>query len=219
MSRLSLLDSNFLIAENRDTPMHVGGVSLYRYPKGVNKRAYLADFRDILLDGSDLRPPFNQRLSSGLLSKANVSFSWEREREIDLDYHVRHSALPKPGRYRELFTLVSRLHSTLLDRNRPLWELHLIEGLADNQFATYLKTHHCMMDGVAAMHMMQSMLSTTGSGRVDYSPLSREAWEHYKSATARPEPSYRGAPSPGASSAAASAGRGVSSRRPGHSIG
>jgi diacylglycerol O-acyltransferase len=189
MSRLSLLDSNFLIAENRDTPMHVGGVSLYRYPKGVNKRAYLADFRDILLDGSDLRPPFNQRLSSGLLSKANVSFSWEREREIDLDYHVRHSALPKPGRYRELFTLVSRLHSTLLDRNRPLWELHLIEGLADNQFATYLKTHHCMMDGVAAMHMMQSMLSTTGSGRVDYSPLSREAWEHYKSATARPEPS------------------------------
>jgi diacylglycerol O-acyltransferase len=184
MTRLSLLDANFLMAENRETPMHVAGVSLYRYPKGVNKQAFLGQLREILLSGTDLRPPFNQRLSSNLLSRANLVFSWETDRDIDLDYHIRHSALPKPGRYRELFTLVSRLHSTLLDRNRPLWEMHLIEGLADNQFATYLKTHHCMMDGVASMHMAQSMLSDSSAGWKDYSPLSREAWEKYRKARA-----------------------------------
>ena len=180
MSRLSLLDANFLMAENRETPMHVGGVNLYRYPKGANKNRFLAGLKDILLSGDDLRPPFNQRLEHGLLSRANLSFSWEQDKDIDLEYHVRHSALPKPGRYRELFTLVSRLHSTLLDRNRPLWELHLIEGLANNQFATYVKLHHCMMDGIGAMHLTQSMLSTSPEGRTDYSPLSRQAWDRYK---------------------------------------
>ena len=188
MSRLSLLDANFLMAENRETPMHVGGINLYRYPKGVNKRDFLSGLKEILLATDDLRPPFNQRLSSNLLSRANLTFAWERDKDIDIDYHVRHSALPKPGRYRELFTLVSRLHSTLLDRNRPLWELHLIEGLANNQFATYVKLHHCMMDGVGAMHLTQSMLSQSPEGRIGHSPLSRRAWEKYKAQLA-PSPS------------------------------
>jgi diacylglycerol O-acyltransferase len=186
MRRLSLLDANFLMAESRETPMHVGGVSLYRYPAGVNKRRFLNELKEILLDGHDLRPPFNQRLASSLLSRANVSFAWEADEDIDLDYHVRHSALPRPGRYRELFTLISRLHSTLLDRNRPLWEMHLIEGLSGNQFATYLKIHHCMMDGVGAMHATQSMLSKSARGRRDCSPLSREAWDQYRSGLTKP---------------------------------
>lgn len=180
MTRLSLLDANFLMGENRETPMHVGGVSLYRYPKGVNKSQFLHGLRDILISSTDLRPPFNLRLADTVLSRTKLTYSWERDRDIDMEYHVRHSALPRPGRYRELFTLVSRLHSTLLDRNRPLWELHLIEGVANNQFATYLKTHHCMMDGVASMHMAQSMLSDSPEGHIDYSLLSREAWERYK---------------------------------------
>jgi diacylglycerol O-acyltransferase len=188
MNRLSLLDANFLMAENRETPMHVAGVSLYRYPKGVNKRSFLSGLREIMLAESNPRPPFNQRLANNVLSRANLAFSWETDREIDLDYHVRHSALPKPGRYRELFTLISRLHSTLLDRNRPLWEMHLIEGLAGNQFATYLKTHHCMMDGIASMHMAQAMLSQSSEGQKDYSFLSREAWEEYRKSVAPPAP-------------------------------
>jgi diacylglycerol O-acyltransferase len=180
MSRLSLLDVNFLLAENRETPMHVGGVSLYRYPKGVRKAEFLAGLRDILLSSTDLRPPFNERLSQDLLARAGVSYSWVRDRALDLDYHVRHSALPHPGRYRELFTLVSRLHGTLLDRSRPLWEMHLIEGLANNQFAVYMKTHHAMIDGVGSIHLMQAMLSESASGEKDYSPLSRQAWEAYR---------------------------------------
>jgi diacylglycerol O-acyltransferase len=180
MQRLNLIDSSFLIAENRETPMHTGGLSLYRYPKNVDKGEFLSSLKEILLAGTDLRPKFNQHLSNGMLSRANLAFSWEDDQELDIEYHIRHSALPRPGRYRELFALISRLHGTLLDRNRPLWEFHLIEGLAENQFATYLKTHHCMLDGVAAMHMTDSMLSTSSKGWVDYSPLSRAAWEHYK---------------------------------------
>jgi diacylglycerol O-acyltransferase len=188
LSRLNLLDSSFLIAENRETPMHTGAVSLYRYPKGVDKRQFLSGLREILLASTHLRPLFNDRLSSGLLSRANLAFFWERDRHFDIEYHIRHSALPQPGRYRELFSLVSRLHSTLLDRNRPLWEMHLIEGLAGNQFATYIKTHHSMLDGIAAMHMTNSMLSPSSRGRVRYSPLSRESWEQYKKQISAPVP-------------------------------
>ena len=72
---------------------------------------------------------------------------------MDMDYHVRHSALPKPGRYRELFNLTSRLHGTLLERTRPLWEMHVIEGLQNRQFAVYTKTHHAAVDGARSIHI------------------------------------------------------------------
>ncbi|MEO8554314.1 MAG: wax ester/triacylglycerol synthase family O-acyltransferase, partial [Kofleriaceae bacterium] len=75
------------------------------------------------------------------------------------DYHLRHSALPRPGRIRELLSLVSRLHGTLMDRTRPLWEVNLIEGLADGRVALYVKVHHAMFDGVAAMKMMTHLLT------------------------------------------------------------
>ena len=180
MTKLTLADSNFLIAESRETPMHVGGLSVYRYPEGVDEQQFLGELSTILTSDTDLRSPLAERLSQGLLSKTGLVHNWVPDRRLDLDYHVRHSALPKPGRYRELFELTSRLHGTLLDRNRPLWEMHLIEGLQDRQFATYLKVHHCVVDGIAAIHLMQSMLSKSARGRVQYSPLSRRAWQQYK---------------------------------------
>src|SRR5210317_467419 len=97
-----------------------------------------------------------------------------------MEYHVRHSALPKPGRYRELFSLVSRLHSQLLDRSRPLWEIHLIEGLQNRQFATYFKAHHCAIDGVGSMHLLSSMYSTNARTKIRNSPLSWETYQEYK---------------------------------------
>ena len=90
-------------------------------------------------------------------------WSWEQDDEIDLEYHVRLSALPRPGRYRELFELTSRLHGTLLDRHRPLWEMQLIEGVEGRRFALYSKIHHSMIDGVTALRWMQDTL-TTGPG-------------------------------------------------------
>ena len=105
---------------------------------------------------------------------------WEPDPAMDMDYHVRHSALPKPGRYRELFTLVSRLHGTLLERSRPLWEMHLIEGLQNRQFAVYTKTHHAAVDGARSMHISRSMLSADPNHVLSESPLSLQSWERYK---------------------------------------
>ena len=82
------------------------------------------------------------------------------DRDIDLDYHVRHSALPHPGGQRELGILVSRLHSHQLDVHRPLWEAHLIEGLEGNRFALYTKIHHSLIDGVSGMRLLLRGLST-----------------------------------------------------------
>jgi diacylglycerol O-acyltransferase / wax synthase len=86
-------------------------------------------------------------------------WEWAEDDQLDLEYHVRHSALPHPGQIRELLALVSRLHGTLLDRNRPLWEINLIEGLEDGRVASYSKVHHSMLDGVAAMRWMVRGLS------------------------------------------------------------
>ncbi len=102
--------------------------------------------------------PFNLRpvLRLGL-------WHWEEDREFELDYHLRHLALPYPGRIRELLVMVSRLHGNLMDRNRPLWEAYVIEGLPDGRFATYIKMHHALVDGVTGARMMAKGLSTTAT--------------------------------------------------------
>src|SRR5581483_248085 len=80
-------------------------------------------------------------------------------RDVDIDYHLRHSALPHPGGERELGVLISRLHSIPLDKTRPLWECHVIEGLENSRFALYIKAHHSLLDGMAAVRIIQSSLS------------------------------------------------------------
>jgi diacylglycerol O-acyltransferase len=180
MRRLSLTDRSFLIAETREVPMHVGGLSLYRFPDGVDEQDFLTELGGILRSSEEMRPPFGECLSQGLLARSGLTQHWVPDENFDIDFHIRHSALPKPGRYRELFALTSRLHSTLLDRNRPLWEMHLIEGLQDRQFATYFKVHHSVIDGIGAIHLMNSMLSTNKRRRLPFSAVSRQAWEDYK---------------------------------------
>jgi len=177
--RLPITDAFFLVMESRRTPMHVGGLTLFTLPKDVDDASFLANLGDILSYDGELRRPFGEKLKTGPLGIAGNIF-WEEDDELDMEYHVRHSALPRPGRYRELFALVSRLHGTLLDRSRPLWEMHLIEGLQNRQFATYFKTHHCAIDGVGAMHLMSSMYSTNARTKVKVSPLSFEAYQSYK---------------------------------------
>lgn len=183
MRRMPLTDAFFLLSESRRTPMHVGGLSLFTLPKEVDDTSFLANLSNILRYDGELRRPFGEKLKMGPLGLAGNIY-WEEEDEMDMDYHIRHSALPKPGRYRELFGLVSRLHSTLLDRSRPLWEMHLIEGLPNRQFATYYKAHHCAVDGVGSMHLMSSMYSTNARSKVKISPFSREAYDIYKAGMA-----------------------------------
>ena len=164
MKRLGAVDKGFLLAESREMPMHVGGVSLYTLPDGADEQAFLYDLAQNVRDTNALLPPFGDRLKTGRLGTAGPAY-WEPDPALDLEYHVRHSALPKPGRYRELFTLVSRLHGSLLDRSRPLWEMHLIEGLQNRQFAVYTKTHHAAVDGARSIHISRHRSPTIdGSG-------------------------------------------------------
>jgi diacylglycerol O-acyltransferase len=143
----------FLWLEGWRQPMHVGALQLYTPPADAGP-----DFVRQLVDSwrghPTAQPPFDHH--------AHFRFGhwfWEPDAEFELDYHLRHSALPRPGRVRELLSLVSRLHGTLMDRTRPLWEIHLIEGLADGRLALYVKIHHAMFDGVAAMRLMTKALS------------------------------------------------------------
>jgi diacylglycerol O-acyltransferase len=176
---MPITDAFFLIMESRRTPMHVGGLNLFTLPKDVDDASFLTRLGETLRYDGELRRPFGEKLKTGPLGIAGP-IAWEEDDELDMDYHIRHSALPKPGRYRELFALVSRLHGSLLDRSRPLWEMHLIEGLRNRQFATYFKAHHCAIDGMAAMHIMMSMYSTNARSKVKVSPLSYEAFQQYK---------------------------------------
>jgi diacylglycerol O-acyltransferase len=173
-----LADSAFLLAEKRETPMHVGGVGLYTLPKGVNAQEFVGQLSMDGLTADDFREPFGEFVVTGRAGALGPMY-WEKDRNIDIDYHVRHSALPSPGRYRELFALVSRLHSTLLDRNRPLWEIHLIEGLQNNQFAVYSKMHHAAIDGVASMQLTKSISSTDPNFRTPDLPMSMKAYERH----------------------------------------
>jgi diacylglycerol O-acyltransferase len=153
---MSPLDAVFLIPETRDQPMHVGSLQLFRKPEGAG-RQFLTDAYQQLLAVDDIAPLFRRRAYRSITTLGQ--WAWEDDHDIDLEHHVRHSALPRPGRIRELLALASRLHSTLLDRQRPLWEMHLIEGLRDGRFALYFKVHHALMDGVSGLRLLQNVLS------------------------------------------------------------
>lgn len=187
MRRIDLADAAFLFAEKRETPMHVGGVTLYTLPKGVDVQDFVGELTLGSLMADDFREPFGEYVATGRAGTMGPLY-WEKDAHIDMDYHVRHSALPKPGRYRELFALVSRLHSTLLDRNRPLWEIHLIEGLQNRQLAVYMKMHHAAIDGVASMQLAQSVSSTDPDFRTYDLPMSRAAYERHLAAMGARKP-------------------------------
>ena len=149
MKALSPLDQAFLMLERRNQPMHVGSLMLFRPPEGFTS----ADVRALVEQMSKVdraEPPFNQRLTR----KLALPF-WTEDSEFDLSHHFRHLALPHPGRIRELLAMVSNLHSALLDREFPLWETTFIEGVADGRFAIYSKMHHAMIDGVAAVRLVE----------------------------------------------------------------
>ncbi len=162
MALMSPVDSMFLLMESREHPMHVGGLSLFTPPKGGGPDLARSMYRD-LSDVEAIRPLFRRKPQQLLSSFAPVV--WATDKNVDLDYHVRLSALPRPGRVRDLLELTSRLHGTLLDRHRPLWEVHVIEGLADGRVAVYMKTHHALIDGVTASRVWYRSLSSDPQGQ------------------------------------------------------
>ena len=155
-TRLNPLDTAWLFTESRATPNHVGGLLQFRLPPGAPRdwlRSLMHDFRT----HRSFTAPWNQRLKVPLLK--NPVPSWVEDDDIDLEYHVRHAALPWPGGERELGELVGRLHSTPLDLARPPWECTLIEGLDGERFGLYIKMHHALIDGVSGMHLLQKAMA------------------------------------------------------------
>ena len=148
--------SLFLLAETREHPMHVGGLQLFEPPEGADALDVRAMFEAAIAE-NDVAPLFQKRPRRSVTTMGQ--WAWEIDRSFDLEHHVRRSALPRPGRILELLALCSRLHSTLLDRHRPLWEMHLVEGLQDGRYAVYFKVHHSLVDGVAALRLLGRTLS------------------------------------------------------------
>ena len=154
--RLNPLDAAWILTESRAAPNHVGGLLQFRLPEGAPSdfmRQLMTEFRG----HREFKAPWNRRLK--------YSFSWNplplwiEDDEIDLEYHVRHAALPWPGGERELGELVGRLQSTPIDLSRPPWECTIIEGLEGNRFALFIKMHHSLIDGVSGMKLLQRGMS------------------------------------------------------------
>jgi diacylglycerol O-acyltransferase len=157
--QVSPVDATWLLLESRETPMHVGCLMEFTLPPDA-PADYLRRQLDRMRAAHTLPPPWNLRPLDAPLIGARLPLL-QTVRDVDLDFHVRHSALPHPGGQRELGILVSRLHSHQLDLQRPLWEVHLIEGLEGDRFAIYLKIHHTLIDGVSGMRMTLRALSSS----------------------------------------------------------
>jgi diacylglycerol O-acyltransferase / wax synthase len=176
--RLSPLDASFLFAEDRTRAMHVGGVMTFAPPEGAEFD--MDAFAALIGRRLALVPRHRQKVRE---VPAHLGLPvWVDDADFDLDYHVRRSALPRPGTDEQLRALVGRLIARRLDRSRPLWEIYLVEGLAGGRFAVVTKTHHAMVDGLASMDVGALLLDTT--------PVPREtATDEWRPA---PEPSALG---------------------------
>ncbi len=161
---LKINDAGWLLAETSRTPAHVGVLATFTMPEDADDD-YLEDLVTRWRAHATFQPPFNYKLR-GLVRGVGLP-RWEQlaDEDIDLDYHLRHSAVPSPGGERELGVLVSRLHSARLDRTYPLWECHVIEGVAERQWSMYMKVHHSQIDGVGGVRLANRIFSVDPDAR------------------------------------------------------
>jgi WS/DGAT/MGAT family acyltransferase len=178
--RLTALDSSFLHLERLEYPMHVGALSVLEGEPffDENGRFKIGEVRDLVLSRMPLMPRFRRRLMAVPFDMGRPI--WVDDDRFDITYHVRHTALPKPGSWEQLVALTTRVQENLLDRERPLWELWFVEGLEDGHIAMIQKTHHSLIDGVSGVDVATMLLDLSS----EYTPPVVEEW--------KPEP----APSP-----------------------
>lgn len=172
--RLSALDASFLYLEQPTTPMHVGAVAIFQRPRAGLDYDRLVE---LIEQRIPLVPRYRQKVRHvpGNLARP----VWVDDTQFDVAYHVRRSALPKPGDDAQLAELVARLMSRPLDHTRPLWEMYLVDGLSRGRTAVLTKTHQAMVDGVSAIDIGQVILDVSADPR----PVPGELW------MPRPEPS------------------------------
>jgi diacylglycerol O-acyltransferase len=148
VTRLSASDASFYQMEDTSTPMYVGSLSILRRPRGGLPY-------EALLTAVERRlpqiPRYRQKVRAVILGLARPV--WIDDRDFDITYHIRRSALPSPGSDDQLHELIARLASRPLDRSRPLWEMYLVEGLAKNRLAIYTKSHQALVNGMTALEV------------------------------------------------------------------
>jgi diacylglycerol O-acyltransferase / wax synthase len=149
--RLTAVDASFLAQEGPNSHMHIGAVTLFEGPPPAFR-----DFANHVRGRLHLVPRYRQRLAVPPLETGRPL--WVDDPSFNLEYHVRHTALPEPGTELQLRALAARIHSQQLDRSKPLWELWLVQGLEGGRFALISKTHHALVDGVAGVDLATVLL-------------------------------------------------------------
>ena len=146
LDRLSATDASFLHQEGPNAHMHIGAVLLFEGPPPA-----FEDYLDHVRSRLHLVPRYRQKLATPPLETGRPL--WVDDPSFNLEYHVRHTALPAPGTQEQLMMMAARIASQQLDRSRPLWESWLVEGIEDNRFALLFKTHHALVDGVSGVDL------------------------------------------------------------------
>jgi diacylglycerol O-acyltransferase len=170
MTHLSVLDGAFLYLETPEMPMHVGSLAILTPPPG-GAAAWYEAVKAHVASRMHLVPAFTRKLAPMPFDLANPV--WIADDDIDLDYHIRRTVLPAPGTMAQIEALAARLHSSLLDRSRPLWEFYVIEGLADGRIGFYSKVHHAAVDGQAAVEIVKAVYDLSAEPRRVRSPRPR----------------------------------------------
>src|SRR5947208_14815035 len=174
LDRLTSIDASFLHQEGEASHMHIGGVLIFEGP-APDFDAFLDHVRGRL----HLVPRYRQKLTTPPLETGRPL--WVDDPDFNLEYHVRHTALPAPGTEEQLFLLASRIASQPLDRAKPLWENWLVEGLEDDRFALISKTHHSLVDGISGVDLATVLL--------DLQPSPTRPSEQLEPWQPKPEPS------------------------------
>lgn len=155
MTNIALSDAMFLLGEANGRPAQVVTLQLYRPPADADPQEWVTGYYEQLLAADELKAVFRRRPARTL---SPSMLRWVDDESIELDHHVRHSALPGQGRVRDLLEAVSVQHGIPLDRGRPLWEYHVFERLEGGRFATAFKTHHAIADGMSlAKHVLGAL--------------------------------------------------------------
>jgi len=177
MDQLSGMDASFLHLETPETPMHVGSLMLFELPEGYTGDYYEA-VKALLGKRLHLSAFLNRKLAQMPFQLAEPV--WIEDDDIDLDYHVRTVTLRRPGTMAQLEQLVARLHASLLDRSRPLWEMYVIDGLESGLVAFYTKAHHSGVDGKAGVELAKVLYDTSQHIREVPPPRRKRASGQYQ---------------------------------------
>src|SRR6185503_11706421 len=152
---LTLIDLAFLALESQVQTGHVGGLAIFKLPKGA-KGGF---FQHAVETHSDWKRA--EGLFRLVVRRKGIGLGWVEAERVDVASHIHYLALPKPGSRRQLYTLAERLHAQPLNRLHPLWEVAFIEGLEGGRGAIYSKIHHALADGISALRLLLSTFSSS----------------------------------------------------------